>query len=127
MLNNQNSQDDAHLIVAGNLFGDIPGHLVEERTEVLSDSQHTRIERIVSTGHQSPDGSWYDQEEDEWVALLSGSATIQFDDDAADVRLVPGDWLTIPAHRRHRVASTSQNEPTVWLTVFSSVDGERND
>jgi cupin 2 domain-containing protein len=30
----------------------------------------------------------------------------------------PGDYLYLPAHRRHRVAFTTRDEPTVWLAVF---------
>jgi len=29
-----------------------------------------------------------------------------------------GDFIIIPAHRKHRVEWTSPDEPTVWLVVF---------
>jgi quercetin dioxygenase-like cupin family protein len=32
--------------------------------------------------------------------------------------MVPGDFVLIPPHRKHRVFSTSMKEPTVWLAVF---------
>ena len=32
--------------------------------------------------------------------------------------LGPGDWVDIAAHRRHRVAWTDPEHPTVWLAVF---------
>ena len=41
-----------------NLFADLP----EELVEVLAENNHVRIERIISIGHGSPDGFWYDQE-----------------------------------------------------------------
>jgi cupin 2 domain-containing protein len=54
-----------------NLFADIPESLPEELTEVLAEHQHIRIERVVSTGHASPEGFWYDQDEHEWVVVYS--------------------------------------------------------
>lgn len=88
-----------------------------ETTEALIERPGTRIERIVSSGQGSPPGFWYDQEEDEWVALLSGAARIQFDD-GTSLGLAPGDHVLIPAHRRHRVGWTHPALPTVWLAVF---------
>ena len=29
----------------------------------------------------------------------------------------PGDFVNIPAHKRHRVEWTTPDEPTVWLAV----------
>ena len=34
----------------------------------------TKIERIVSRGHASPEDFWYDQEENEWVMVVKGTA-----------------------------------------------------
>jgi cupin 2 domain-containing protein len=31
-----------------------------------------------------------------------------------------GDFVNIPAHRKHRVEWTTPDEPTVWLAVFYS-------
>lgn len=79
-----------------------------------------RIERIVSRGDASPDGFWYDQEEAEWVVVLTGAAVVSLEDPQEDRRLGPGDHLFIPAHRRHRVAWTAPGEDTIWLAVFWS-------
>ena len=49
-----------------NLFADLPTDLPEELVEVLTENKHVRIERIISTGHASPDDFWYDQDEHEW-------------------------------------------------------------
>ena len=104
-----------------NLFADLPADLPEELVEVLAEGAGSvRIERIVSHGHSSPDGFWYDQEVREWVVLLRGSAVLRFEDLERPVELIPGDWLEIAAHRRHRVESTNTVEPTVWLAVFFS-------
>ncbi|MEE9368527.1 MAG: cupin domain-containing protein [Pontiella sp.] len=103
-----------------NLFADIPDKLPEELTSVLTDSGHVRIDRIVSDGQASPEGFWYDQEQNEWVLLISGSAVLTIEDKL--VELNPGDHLLIPAHQRHRIESTSTIEKTIWLAVFYEND-----
>jgi len=100
----------------GSLF-ELPATCADhEVLEVLLDRPGARIERIVSAGQATPAGEWYDQPGDEWVALLSGCATLLFDDGRRE-SLAPGDWLLIPAHARHRVAFTSAEPPCVWLAV----------
>jgi cupin 2 domain-containing protein len=100
-----------------NLLQDLPTALAEELVDVLAENQHVRIERIVSTGHRSPEGFWYDQDEHEWVVVLKGEAKLVFDD-GKTVQMRVGDHLLIPARRRHRVDWTTPGEPTVWLAVF---------
>lgn len=100
-----------------NLFDDLPATLPQELVTILSQNQHIRIERIVSTGHASPDGFWYDQVEHEWVVVLKGEARLAFED-GETVLMKPGDHVLIPAHRRHRVEWTTPDEPTIWLAVF---------
>ena len=99
-----------------NLLSHIPTTLPEELTTVLQEDTLFRIERIISTGHRSPEGFWYDQAEHEWITVLKGAARVQFKD--RQVELGPGNWIQIPAHGKHRVEWTSPNEPTVWLAVF---------
>ena len=101
-----------------NLFTDFPRTLTEELIEVLAENEHVRIERIVSTGHASHEGFWYDQEEHEWVVVLRGEAKLLFECDDEPIHMKPGDFVNIPAHRKHRVESTTPDEPTVWLAVF---------
>lgn len=101
-----------------NLFADLPvGREAVECFETLLDRPGLRIERIVSTGQASPAGFWYDQPDDEWVVLLSGSAGLRCADETEVRELRPGDWLLIPAHVRHRVEWTDPTAPTVWLAV----------
>ncbi len=101
-----------------NLFEPVPEHSGEEFTEILASGKgDLNIERIVSRGHQSPPEFWYDQETVEWVLLVKGSATLEFDEEKEPVDLKPGDWIEIPAHQRHRVAKTAPDEDTVWLAV----------
>lgn len=100
-----------------NLFADIPGHLPNELFTTLLQSPNVRIERIVSHGHTSPDGFWFDQSSHEWVLVLQGAARLRFEDHETAVEMKAGDWLHIPAHRKHRVEWTSTDEPTIWLAV----------
>lgn len=100
-----------------NLFQQPPAPLPAELTEMLLSEGRMRIERIVSTGHFSSDGFWYDQADNEWVAVLSGEAVLEFLG-RDPIQMNAGDWINIPAHEKHRVKSTSQDEPTIWLAVF---------
>lgn len=102
---------------AGNLLAALPQRLAAEQKTGLVATENLRIERIVSTGHASPPGYWYDQAWSEWVLLVSGSAGLLFEGEAEPCVLRPGDYLLIPAHRRHRVAWTDPKHPTVWLAV----------
>lgn len=102
----------------GNLFADLPTRLPEELVTILCENSHVRIERIVSVGHGSPDGYWYDQEKAEWVVVLKGEAKLLFEGDDGPITMGPGDHILIPAHRKHRVDWTIPGTPTVWLAVF---------
>ena len=74
------------------------------------------IERIISSGHITPEGEWYDQEKDEWVLLLQGNAKIEFEN-AEQLEMKAGDYLLIPSHKKHRVSFTSSTPPCIWLAV----------
>jgi cupin 2 domain-containing protein len=90
----------------------------EELVEVLAEGRAVRIERIVSDGHASPEGFWYDQDEAEWVLVVRGAARLRLEGPEDVVELAAGDWVTIEPHRRHRVEWTRPGEETVWLAVF---------
>ena len=97
-----------------NLFANIADAKSGEEFLTLFENTNGKVERIVSHTHSSPAGFWYDQEEDEWVTVLRGEATLEFFG-GAQVDLTAGDYLTIPRHVKHRVARTS--EETIWLAV----------
>src|ERR1700730_8569392 len=78
-----------------------------------------RIERIVSSGQSTPVDKPYNQENDEWVLLVSGSAGLWIEGEA-ERELRPDDYVLIPSHRPHRVTWTAKGEPTVWLAVHLS-------
>jgi cupin 2 domain-containing protein len=100
----------------GNLHRGIPAQLPDELVTQLSRAGGLRIERIVSRGHHSPEGFWYDQAEGEYVLLVAGEARLELE--SGELRLEPGDWVDIPAHVRHRVAWTAPDRDTIWLAVF---------
>ncbi|MGD0278851.1 MAG: cupin domain-containing protein [Smithella sp.] len=100
-----------------NLFADIPENLKEELLQTLLQTPCFHMEKIVSNGHCSPDGFWYDQDENEWVILLKGSAGLRFDGQKDVVVLKPGDYLHIDRHQKHRVEWTDPLRQTVWLAV----------
>ena len=72
------------------------------------------VERIVSHGHTTPPGEWYDQDRDEWVMVLQGEATLEYPG-GSTLHLVQGMHVLLPAHCKHRVAHTST--PCLWLAV----------
>lgn len=103
--------------MSGNLFENIPDQLPEELFTILQQTESIKIERIVSSGQSTPPGEWYDQDSHEWVVLLSGSAEIVFENPTESKLVQSGDYMFIPAHRRHRVEWTSKDEKCVWLAV----------
>ena len=103
--------------IVSHIFADIPEHQPEELFECILTQDGIAIERIVSKGHVTPAGQWYDQTSDEWVILPQGQATLLFEQNQQFVTLNPGDYLLIPAHTRHRVEWTLPDFNTVWLAI----------
>ena len=103
--------------VSGNLYSGLPVGTAEEAFAQLLARPGLKIERIVSTGQCSPEGFWYDQPQGEWVVLLAGEARLHLKGETEPRTLLPGDWLNLPPHCRHRVAWTHPDQPTVWLAV----------
>lgn len=99
-----------------NIYDNLPLNLDEEFFEKLIETENFTLERIVSAGHSSPKDFWYDQDRNEFVIVISGSATIKYFDGEI-FNLNPGDYLIIPAHQKHRVEKTSETEKTIWLAI----------
>ena len=97
-----------------NLFANLPELSESEQSLSLFENHAVKIERIVSQSHSSPRGFWYDQDEDEWVMVVRGEASLEFEGGEL-VRMNAGDHVTIPRHVRHRVQQTDPN--TIWLAV----------
>lgn len=89
--------------------------------EILADGS-ARIERIISQGQISPENEWYNQELDEWVVLIQGESTILFEKNI-EIQLIGGDYLLIPAHKKHRVIYTSTAPACIWLAIHGKFSG----
>lgn len=106
-----------------NLFSQVPHTLFEEeQVQVIHQDETCRIERILSCGQCSPDGFWYDQEENEWVTLIQGEAILNVE--GKQVSLHPGDCIFLPKHQKHRVEYTSKSPICIWICVFYPEKGE---
>lgn len=105
-------------ISSGNLFAGLPQSGSAEIFHTLFATSGCRIERIASFGHPSPPDFWYQQDEDEWVLLAAGTARLEFAD-GREVEMRAGDWVSLPAGCRHRVAGVSAD--ALWLAVYCGV------
>jgi cupin 2 domain-containing protein len=101
-------------IRADNLFANLPELSIPEQSLSLFGNRAVNIERIVSHSYSSPPGFWYDQDEDEWVMVVRGEATLEFEKQEF-VWMKEGDYVTIPRHVKHRVHQTGPE--TIWLAV----------
>lgn len=99
-----------------NIFSDLPLSEAEVFESIIQ-KDNFKLERIISRGNSSAEGEWYDQSNDEWVLLLKGSAALQFEGEQELLLLQPGDYILIPAHKKHRVEWTDKTTETLWLAV----------
>ncbi len=89
--------------------------------EPLIQTSHFKLEKIISKGHATPPGEWYDEDMEEWVLLLKGSAGLLFEGETEMRVMRPGDHLHIPSRRRHRLEWTDSVKKTIWLTLHYRV------
>jgi hypothetical protein len=97
-----------------NLFSGIPSNLSEELFTPLQQMKGLRIERIVSQGHVSPSGFRYDQDEHQWVIVLSAKPACEF-------RTSPSSGLLKSEARSSMAASIAGNTSsgnTMFTTRF---------
>lgn len=99
-----------------NIFDDIPKNIKSEIFETLIDNDDVQIERIISKGHKSPESGWYNQDKNEWLIVLTGEAILSFADKSS-LKLKAGDFINIPAHKKHKVEWTNPDTETIWLAV----------
>ncbi len=104
------------MITVKNIFENFQAEIKEEYFEDLISTGNFKLERIVSQGHSSPENFWYDQDKNEFVLLVSGSAELEFENESS-IQLKPGDYLIIPPHKRHRVSKTDSSQKTVWIAL----------
>ena len=82
-----------------------------ETLTTLLEHKNIKINRLVSSDDLKV--TEYKQEEDEWLVVLEGQATLLLDNEEKE--LSKGDTLFIPSTMPHRILSTQSG--TVWLTV----------
>jgi cupin 2 domain-containing protein len=108
-------------MIKGNIFNippkDVWNKESMEITDIVAETKNSKIEIISSKDYKTPKGIWYDQDKDEFVALLSGFASIEFFS-GEKIELSKGDYVIIPKKLKHRVECTSSIEITQWLTFF---------
>ena len=109
----------SYTMKTNNIFQNLPRNLDEELFTTILEKDGLKLQRIVSEAHTTAKGEWYDQADNEWFILLQGAAVISFEGEE-EVKLEVGDHLNIPAHKRHRVSWTSENEQTIWLAMHYS-------
>ena len=100
--------------VVRNLFAQTASPNGEEIIRPLLDGKSFRLESIHSYGQPTPKGSWYDQDTEEWVLLVQGSAVLEFEGEGM-LELKSGDYLVIPLHSRHRVDFASPD--AIWIAL----------
>ena len=101
----------------GNIFSDIQKQTSDEVLQTILQTQQFKIERIISHDYSTAEGEWYDQDKDEWVLVLKGTAGLLFEGSDKTVTMKTGDYINIPAHQKHRVEWTDPEEETIWLAV----------
>ncbi|CAH9019889.1 cupin domain-containing protein [Candidatus Nitrosacidococcus sp. I8] len=104
-------------MMLSNILDSLPENLEKEVFETILSYQNIKIERIVSKGYITPDSKWYDQDENEWVMVIEGKASLMLEDGLEHI-LSKGSYLNIPAHTKHRVTWTDPNNLTIWLAIF---------
>ena len=104
-------------MIIKNIFADLPVDVSREHFETLLECANFKLERIVSFGQPTAQGEWYDQDHGEWVVLLKGSAGLLLEGEEEVRQLMPGDYLYLPAHLRHRVEWTQAEGETIWLAL----------
>lgn len=102
------------MIRCHNIFNQKSPLVDSERFTTVIETNSFRVESICSW--MNTPGEYFDQNEDEWVVLITGEAILEIEE--IEYPLIAGDSIFLPKHTRHRVISTSQN--AVWIGVFSS-------
>ena len=99
-----------------NIFESLNFNSLDETFTTLVENEYIKIEKIVTSGQISEKDFWYDQEWDEFVLVLEGSAVITFE--TKEVTLVRGDSIYINAHEKHQISWSDPKHVTLWLAVF---------
>jgi len=93
-----------------NLFDYVLPQKGETFTPLL-EHKNIKINRIISSSSIEP--KEYIQDEDEWIVVLEGKATLLIRN--KEVTLLKGDTFFISANTPHKILKVENG--TVWLTV----------
>lgn len=104
-------------MLKSSIFNEVEILRGEEFFETLHSGRNIKIERIISLDHSTPDNEIYDQGWDEWVMVVTGNAIIRFLEPEVDIELQDGDFVFIPAQKKHRVIFTDKEKITIWLAI----------
>lgn len=99
------------------MLTDLPADKAQEHFEELLTRPGVKLERIVTYGQATPLGEWYDQAWDEWVMVVQGEAKLLLELGDQLLHMKPGDHVMLPAHCRHRVEWTPDDQTTIWLAL----------
>lgn len=101
----------------GNIFRtDDIADFKEELFFGLYKNENCLVEKIISSGQSTEEGIWLEEDRDEFVVLLQGESELVFEDQES-VKLTKGDYLLIPAGKKHRVNFTSAEPKCIWLAI----------
>jgi len=95
----------------GNLHDHAGAPTTGERFDTLLRHRNLHVERIVSSCDIQP--TEYIQEQDEWVLLVQGTATLEIDGKATTLKA--GDHVFLPARTPHTVTEVSQG--ALWIAI----------
>ena len=114
---------------AGNLFGDVSAASAgQEAFREIFSRPGLKIQRIVSHGQVSPPEFWYDQAWNEWVIVLKGSASLQFEDEPATRALGEGDYVSSPQGNATASSGRTRNGQRFgWLSISTPIQRRRAD
>ena len=82
-----------------------------EQFSTLLEHKNVKIVRIITTS--VPEDNSYCQDEDEWVVVFEGEATLEIE--GKQMVLRRGDTLFIPAKTSHKILHAAKG--TLWLAV----------
>lgn len=99
-----------------NLHDDAEAPATGERFDTLLRCRNLHVERIISSRDIRP--TEYVQEQDEWVLLVQGTATLDIDGEATSLKA--GDHVFLPARTPHTVTEVSQG--ALWLAIHLHPD-----
>jgi cupin 2 domain-containing protein len=103
-------------MISGNLYEDSAAPAAGERFDTLLAHRNLVVERIVSSKDTRP--AEFVQDQDEWVLLARGTATLEVAGVAK--ALQAGDHLFLPAGTPHTVTSVSDG--AIWLAIHLHPD-----